>query len=266
MLRGLFAKGTQTARAVRVPDGVRVYAVGDIHGRIDLLGDLHRLILDDLAAAPRPARPTVVYLGDYVDRGPHSRDVIDLLLDRPLGNVDHVFLKGNHEQAFLDFLDDPSTGPGWFAYGGDATVLSYGVRQPRDAAPGQRYEALRAGLRDAVPADHLAFLSDLKLTCVIGDYLFVHAGIRPGKPLDRQDADDLLWIREEFHRSKADHGKVIVHGHSITNTPQVRPNRIGIDTGAFFSNVLTCLVLEGDSRRFLATGEIDGLGGQVIQV
>jgi len=254
MLRGFLARGTQNAGAVRVPDGVRVYAVGDIHGRVDLLGEVHRLILDDLAAAPGPARPAVVYLGDYVDRGADSRAVIDTLLDRPLGDIDHVFLKGNHEQAFLDFLDDSSTGPGWFSYGGDATVLSYGVRRSRDAAPDQRFEALRAGLRDAVPPAHLAFLADLELSCVIGDYMFVHAGIRPGTPLDRQDPDDLLWIREAFHRSSADHGKVIVHGHSITDTPEVRPNRIGIDTGAYYSNVLSCLVLEGDSRRFLATG------------
>ena len=241
------------AAGARVPRGVRVYAIGDIHGRADLLQDLHRLILADVAEAEPSMRRVVVYLGDYVDRGLQSRDVIDLLIGDPLPGFERVYLKGNHEEAFLDFLDDAGAGPDWFANGGDATVYSYGVAIPQEVPFSARFPHIQEALREAVPPRHIDFLTHLEMTWEIGDYLFVHAGIRPGRALDQQTAQDLLWIRHEFLTSSADHGKVVVHGHSVTVGPDLRDNRIGIDTGAFATGTLTCLVLEGRSRRFLST-------------
>ena len=240
-------------RPTRVPDGVRVYTIGDIHGRVDLLRDLHRMILEDASNTPGVIRKTAIYLGDYVDRGLHSREVIELLLDEPLEDFDKVYLKGNHDDDFLGFLADETRGADWFRVGGDATVYSYGVRIPRDLAPADRFSYIRKALRAAVPPRHVEFLAGLELVREIGDYLFVHAGIRPGTALDEQEPEDMLWIRDEFLDSRADHGKVVVHGHSVTDRPDVRENRIGIDTGAYASHELTCLVLEGATRRFLST-------------
>jgi len=138
-------------------------------------------------------------------------------------------------------------------YGGDATVYSYGVRVPDTVSPGERMVHIQEQLREAVPPRHVDFLDGLELSREVGDYLFVHAGVRPRRSLERQDADDLMWIRDEFLESEDDFGKVVVHGHTVCQDPEVRSNRIGIDTGAYISGVLTCLVLEGESRRFLAT-------------
>ena len=251
VLTNLFTGGSRST--ARVPAGLRVYAIGDIHGRVDLLGRLHRRILDDAGAAPAGTRFRAVYLGDYVDRGEYSRQVIDLLLDEPLAGFETVHLKGNHDESFLTFLDDESKGPSWFVYGGDATVRSYGASAPPEVPLNQRLAHIQRALREAVPKRHRAFLGRLELTCTIGDYMFVHAGIRPGRRLDEQIPEDLLWIRDDFLASRADHGKVVVHGHSMSNRPQVRKNRIGIDTGAYRTDVLTCLVLDGGTRRFLAT-------------
>ncbi len=253
VLTGLFTGAVRPT--ARVPEGLRVYAIGDIHGRVDLLRHLHRRILDDAARAPAGTRFTAVYLGDYVDRGEHSREVIDLLLDRPLEGFEAVYLKGNHDHSFLTFLDDESVGPGWFVYGGDATIRSYGASAPASMPLNQRLAYVQQALRRTVPEPHRVFLERLQLSRSIGDYLFVHAGIRPGCPLDEQAPEDLLWIRDEFLASRADHGKVVVHGHSMSRRPQVRRNRIGIDTGAYRSDVLTCLVLNGSARRFLDTSD-----------
>jgi len=195
----------------------------------------------------------VIYLGDYVDRGLHSKEVIDLLLDQPLKDFEQVYLKGNHEEAFLNFLEDETIGSGWFSIGGDATVYSYGVRSNGDIPLDSRNATIKDELSAAVPARHLDFLSRLVISREVGDFLFVHAGVRPRRPLDQQTPQDLLWIRDEFLLSTVDHGKIIVHGHCVTPEPDVRKNRIGIDTGAYVSGNLTCLVLEGTSRRFLST-------------
>lgn len=247
-----------------VPRGVRVYAVGDIHGRFDLLEQL-------LAQIARDADPAVdlvkylVFLGDYVDRGPQSRMVIERLAGPPLPGFGAIHLRGNHEAAMLEFLerdhqDDPGTGRGdghlagaWLAYGGDATMASYGVVPPAEDAPPELLEEARQRLLAALPDHHLGFLKRLRSSIAIGDYLFVHAGIKPGVPLDRQAESDLLWIRREFLHSTVNHGKVVVHGHTIAEKPEIRSNRIGIDTGAFATNRLTALVLEGAERRFLCT-------------
>lgn len=255
MLGGLFGKQPVTAgrREPAVPPGRRVYAIGDIHGRLDLLRQLHALILADRAAAAPVDRDVLVYVGDYIDRGPESRQTIDYLAGDPLPDFAVVALLGNHDQTLLAFLDDEGVGPTWSSYGGDATLLSYGVRARPDLLGIERYRDMREQLAAAIPASHLAFLRGLALSCVAGDYAFVHAGVRPGVPLEAQRPDDLLWMREEFLSSDRDHGRVIVHGHTPSAAPVVRANRIGIDTGAFASGALTCLVLEGASRRFLST-------------
>jgi serine/threonine protein phosphatase 1 len=252
-LRGLARRPAAAATVAAVPPGRRVYAVGDIHGRADLLDRLTRLIAEDAAAHPEAA-PLLVYLGDYVDRGAQSREVLDRLIEGPPPGFEAVHLLGNHELAMLRFLDDVAIGPTWFAYGGMATLLSFGIRVTASALEGGAgLQALQARLRARLSTPQLAFLRSLELTHVEGDYLFVHAGIRPGVPLDRQSPDDLLQIREEFLRSPLDHGKVVVHGHTVTAEPEIRANRIGIDTGAYATGRLSCLVLEGNRRAFLHT-------------
>ncbi len=244
---------TRDGREPSVPDGIQVYAIGDIHGRADLLTQLHRQIQEDAATAPERVTKTAVYLGDYVDRGLDSKGVIDLILSDPLVGFDTVYLKGNHEDTLLRFLQDMSVGPNWFAIGGDATVLSYGVRIPQGLSTMQRFEHVWNELPNRIPQDHLEFLFGLELMYQAGDYVFVHAGIKPGTPLDQQTPEDLMWIREEFLCSKQDHGVMVVHGHSPRNRPEIQNHRIGIDTGGFATNVLTCLVLEGTTKRFLST-------------
>lgn len=247
-----FVKKPRTAPAVR--PGTRTYAIGDIHGRSDLLMRLHDAIAREIAAAPRGLTIQVVYLGDYIDRGPDSRGVLQLLTHAPLRGTDSVFLLGNHERGLLQFLEKPETGASWLYYGGDAMLTSYGIAvDPMAPRSTDRLTALATALKAALPPDHLAFLHRLKLKHENGDYLFVHAGIDPKRPLERQDEQALLWIREPFTTSSRSFGKVVVHGHSITTAPIVRPNRIGIDTGAYVSGRLTCLVLECDRQRFLST-------------
>ncbi len=241
------------AHAPKVPANTRVYAIGDIHGRADLLRNLHRLIAEDAAQAPEDEK-IVVYLGDYIDRGLDSRGVIDLLLDAPPEGVAPVHLKGNHEATLLRFLEDPSVGEAWLTFGGAETLYSYGVARATFASDRHAIADAHRRLVETFPERHRTFLEGLKTTHRIGDYLFVHAGIRPGVPLDEQDEDDLLWIRDPFLYSNADHGCIVVHGHSIRREVEFRPNRIGIDTGAFATGVLTALVLTDSRRTLLQTG------------
>lgn len=231
----------------RVPPRTRVYAIGDIHGRLDLLRDLRAQIVADAHSA-NAADNVIIYLGDYVDRGPDSAGVLDLLIDAPLAGFRSVHLRGNHEEMLLGCLRDAERAARpWVNNGGAQTLQSYGV-----AAGGVPAE-VRAAFARALPPRHLAFLDGLPLHHAEGDYLFVHAGIRPGIPLARQAAPDLLWIRDLFLQSPADHGMVVVHGHTPVPEPEIRPNRIGIDTGAFASGRLTCLVLWDAERRILRT-------------
>ncbi len=255
LLFGKEKKRRVTVATAEVPDGVRIYAVGDIHGRVDLLQRLHTVILEDTADSRPGVENVVVYLGDYLDRGLYSRELIDFFLDEPLAGFEAVYLRGNHDQYFLDFLVDPDKGASWLRFGGDATVYSYGVRIPDDVAPNMRMVYIRDRLLETVPERHLTFLGDLELAKVIGDFLFVHAGVNPERPLSKQTPEDLMWIRDAFLESERDFGKIVVHGHSVTRVPEVRENRIGIDTGACYSNNLTCVVLEGASKRFLSTAE-----------
>jgi calcineurin-like phosphoesterase family protein len=240
------------AVAPEPPPGSRIYAIGDIHGRVDLLRRLHRLIHEDAYQRQAP-RNVVVYLGDYIDRGEASPAVIDLLLDEPLPSFQSVHLKGNHEDTMLRFLADTAIGASWMLYGGADTVASYGIRPPPFTGGAGELERVQRELRARLPERHHRFLAGLRLFHEEGDYLFAHAGVRPNVPLDRQQEEDLLWIRDEFLLSDAEFGKIIVHGHTITEQPDVQRNRIGIDTGAFASGTLTCLVLEGSDWSFLQT-------------
>ncbi len=236
----------------RTPVGERIYAIGDIHGRLDLLHMLAAAIDEEQQDLP-PARTTLVFVGDYVDRGPDSRGVIDWLIGRPLPAFERVYLRGNHEDWFERFLDDTRVGPSWLYCGGVQTLESYGVHASLGESDPRRLRAAQEDLAAALPGSHRAFLGALESHRAIGGYLFVHAGVRPGVPLDRQSPDDMLWIREEFLHAGGDHGHVVVHGHTIANEVEVRENRIGIDTGAFATNVLSCLVLEADRYRLIQT-------------
>lgn len=254
MILNLFRRRPASSPPVgaRLPERVRVYAVGDIHGRLDLLDALTARIAADARERPGPA-DYIVYLGDYVDRGLQSRQVLDRMCAPPPPGFGTVHLRGNHEQAMLDFLDDESTGEAWLQYGGVQTLFSYGVHLRSETPEPDELAEARDRLAAALPRAHLSFLTHLRASITIGDYFFAHAGVRPGVPLDAQEPRDLLWIRDSFLTSTADFGKVVVHGHSISTEPELRPNRIGIDTGAFATGRLTCLVLEEDRHRFLST-------------
>jgi serine/threonine protein phosphatase 1 len=236
------------------PTGTRIYAIGDIHGRLDLLLGLHERIAGDAARSTAPRR-VLVYIGDYIDRGPNSAGVLDLLLDRPLPGFEIVHLLGNHEDTLLQFPDDMSVGPSWLTYGGVQTLASYFIEvSPGSWRDERELRRLQGEVRRRVPRRHVEFMRNLPLTHLEGDYLFVHAGIRPGVPLERQERDDLLWIRDEFLRARsALPGKVVVHGHTICDLPQDLGHRVNIDTGAFVSGRLTCLVLRGTRRQFIST-------------
>jgi serine/threonine protein phosphatase 1 len=237
----------------RTPEGCRIYAVGDIHGHADLLDRMLGIIGKDLDRYPPAGRVITVFLGDYVDRGPASRDVIDRLIGLRERGEDVVLLKGNHEVLFEGFLKSENDDDDNYLClnGGMATLSSYGVKSAgggRAALDAMRHLALAA-----VPDEHKRFLASLSLSARFGDYFFVHAGVRPGVPLEEQSPDDLLWIRGEFLRHSGSFGAVVVHGHTPVDAPVRLPNRIGIDTGAFFTGRLTSAVLEGESVRFLST-------------
>jgi len=231
--------------------GRLVYAVGDIHGYAGALKALLAQIEAD-AAKSRPAeRPLLVFVGDYVDRGPDSRGTMDAVIAaEAAGGFEVVALKGNHEDALARFLVDPGYAPAWIGNWGAETLVSYGVSPPSayDTAACERAQARFTGV---FPAAHRALLGRLRLAVTVGDYLFVHAGVRPGVALDEQDERDLIWIRYEFLTSDADFGKVVVHGHTPSELPELKPNRINIDTGVYFTGVLTAVRLEGETRRFI---------------
>ena len=243
--------------AARVPEGTRVYAIGDIHGRADLLDRLHAAIREDAGRAGADRR-VAVYLGDYVDRGLDSKGVIDRLLGDPLPGFERVFLMGNHEDALLKFLDEPQFGRDWKYYGGLETLMSYGVPDLPLKDEEAAFEVARDQFVERLPAAHLDFLRRLRLSHEEGDYFFAHAGVRPGVALDAQAAEDLMWIREEFLGFSGDLGKIVVHGHTPEEQPVVRANRIGVDTGAYITGVLTAVALEGEGRRFVTSSQLAG--------
>lgn len=271
------------ARRSATPDGTVIYAIGDIHGCVDPLRELLEGVRCD-SGARRARRQVLVFLGDYVNRGPDNRAVIELARDPGLPGVEVVALKGNNEDLMLRFIDgDLSVGVHWLDFGGSATVADYGVAVGRRTGPGEAVlekmrwqaenlddygvrvpglegqdvaalDALRREFAAALAGPHLEFLRSLRVAHREGDYYFAHAGIVPGVALEDQPELHQMWIRKRFLDSPLDHGAIIVHGHSITALPEVRHNRIGIDTGAYQSGVLTCLVLDGEERSVLQTG------------
>jgi serine/threonine protein phosphatase 1 len=229
---------------------MRLYIIGDIHGRSDLLDRMVDEINRDIGRFGDCECLTIT-LGDYVDRGPDSRGVLDRLSRNPFPTR-YVALKGNHEALFEAFLNQPSVADHWRSLGGLETLQSYGVSVNK-LMLGKGFEEAARALSAALPKAHRVFLASLKTHISTGAYFFCHAGVRPSIPLDRQSVNDLLWIRDEFLNSEQDYGKMIIHGHSPNEWPQVRRNRVNIDTGAFATGRLTCLVIDGDQSRFLFT-------------
>jgi serine/threonine protein phosphatase 1 len=230
------------------PEGVRIYAIGDVHGRLDLLQRMHALIAAEIER-DRPADWRVIHLGDFVDRGPQSAGVVDLLARRSREDPRILAVVGNHDLGFLDFLAVPQA-DGLFAnYGGVETARSYGVsldaREPLALTTGW------TELEAAVPESHRAFLAGLPFSLTFGDFFFCHAGIRPGVPLSEQSPEDLVWIRQAFHHAGQLHPKVIVHGHTPNAEPEVLANRVNVDTAAWQTGRLTALVIEGTEKRFV---------------
>ena len=251
----LFKRAFQrAARRPAPPPGMRIYVVGDIHGRDDLLEEIAKAIRSDLASAP--SERLTILLGDYVDRGPGSAKVVGRLADGDFPTP-ILALRGNHEQMLLQFLEDPSKLDAWRRYGGLETLYSYGV-DVSESMRGQGFETACEALLAAMPEAHRRFLETTEPYAAFGDYFFCHAGVRPGVPLDRQRPEDLMWIRERFLRFQGSFGKVVVHGHTPVAAPDFHGNRINIDTGAFATSVLTCLVLEGAERRLLTVGRRQG--------
>ncbi|MEI6270716.1 MAG: metallophosphoesterase family protein [Methylococcaceae bacterium] len=250
ILKKLFNAKAKVLLPVGLPENHRLYCIGDIHGRLDLLQEAHQKIVND--AADFNGAKILVYLGDYIDRGMHSRQVIDCLLENNFPDFEKVFLLGNHEQVLMQFLwgNDDAIAHEWFRFGGLSTLISYGVKL-QGIPTSKELTGLRTQLLEKLPAAHSDFLGRLVLNYETDGYFFVHAGIKPKIKLHLQRAEDMLWIREEFLNSDVFHGKVIVHGHTVTDEPEIRHNRIALDTGAYASGRLTCAVFEGAGCQFL---------------
>lgn len=237
-------------KTARVPEGERYYIVGDVHGCARQLGDLLAHIRED-SARGHYSKGHLVFVGDYTDRGPDSFGVLEKLAGDPVPGLTPHFLLGNHDARVLEILHYDIEVASWLQWGGAATLASYGLN-PRELIVAESpEEAIRNGVREAMPDHHRRFFESLKLTQRAGDFLFVHAGIRPGVPLNRQDPEDLFWIREPFLSSEKNFGFVVVHGHTPVYEVDWRKNRVDIDTGACFGGTLTCLVLEGREKRLI---------------
>lgn len=231
--------------------GYRAYVVGDVHGRLDLLEDLLAKIHAELQH--RPASKTLlVFVGDLIDRGPQSAQVIERLRTYSRPGIRPIFLLGNHEEVLLRIIKgDAQLITNWRWFGGSECLQSYGVDP--DALGRLSDEDALAVVRKAVPRKHVEFLESFVDSCRFGEFLFVHAGIRPGIELDQQQQSDLRWIREPFLLDDTDHGFVVVHGHTISHEVDERANRVGIDTGAYRTGILTALGIEGRQRWLLDT-------------
>jgi serine/threonine protein phosphatase 1 len=232
--------------------GRLVYAIGDVHGRLDLLEPLVRAIAADALASRPDVRPVLVLLGDYVDRGLQSAGVVEFILklteDR---SFDVRPLRGNHDEALLTFLGDPASGAAWAKHGAEATFASYGVTCPPMSSGPAEWSRASNDLRQALPLQHVEFFKSLEHALVIGDYVFVHAGLRPNVPLKLQSAHDLLWIRQDFLEAKDGLGRIVVHGHTPVKTPEALGRRVNIDTGAFATGVLTAVRLDDNGQTFM---------------
>jgi serine/threonine protein phosphatase 1 len=251
----LFARLFGRNRTPDVPPttgGRLVYAVGDVHGRLDTLEPLLRDIGQDVLTSPPTERPMLIFLGDYVDRGPESRQVVDLILRMQANDAfETVALKGNHEEALLQFLDEPTFGATWMEHGGGPTLVSYGVQPPATRTDAEAWQRVRDAFDKALPSAHRQFFGALRLMETVGDYAFVHAGVRPGVPLEQQAERDLLWIRHEFLQDRGPFGKVIVHGHTPAEEPQLMKHRLGVDTGAYATGLLTAVRLHDQGQSLI---------------
>ncbi len=234
-----------------LPEGLRVYAIGDIHGQFTLLDRLQAMISGDIAENPA-SRHTIIYLGDYVDRGPQSYEVIERLSTHRVEGAEALFLKGNHEEFFVNFLEDHTTGDAWLLNGGDDTLQSYGVSEQQYLNTSD-YRGAQEVLRTRIPAKHIEFFNNLALSHRIGSLFFAHAGVNPDMPLDAQRPKDLMWIRHKFIDSTRDLGVLVIHGHTPRPAPEVTPYRINVDTHAWHTGHLTAVVLENGRLRFLNT-------------
>lgn len=257
------AIASAVTRVAAVPPGLCLYAIGDIHGRRDLIERLIQQISEDAAQLPAGVKPQVIFLGDYIDRGLQSKDVIDYFINGDLERFDPVYLMGNHEEALLRFLNEATFGSQWTRYGGAETLYSYGLAPPNQRASLGSHEEM-AAVRDAwmrvwnefrvrLPAEHLTFFQSLRPYYSIGDYLFVHAGMRPGVNLAAQTTRDMLWIREEFLDDREPFPQMVVHGHTPIEAVHYDNRRIGLDTGAFLTGKLTAARLHGTHVAFLST-------------
>jgi serine/threonine protein phosphatase 1 len=252
-LKSVLGMRQKTAAVACLPPGVRLYAVGDIHGQDDLLDAMLERLCADARDADQGVQSTVIFLGDYIDRGLGSARTIDRLAT--LSDVPFVarFLKGNHEEAMLDFLADASAGPAWVQYGAGETLASYGVKPPLASAGPEAFEAARIALLDALPDHHRAFLEALEPYVLHEPYIFVHAGVDPAKPLEQQSGREFYWIRDAFLNSPRRFDQKVVHGHTPEQSYHHDDRRIGIDTGAYLTGVLTAVRLEGEAVSFLQT-------------
>jgi serine/threonine protein phosphatase 1 len=241
---------SRDSRRPQLADDLRLYVIGDVHGRADLLDGLLSRIDADRAAHPTD-NDAVVLVGDYIDRGPASREVLDRLVARVRAQKT-ILLKGNHETYLLEFLQNPAILDDWRQYGALQTLMSYGLKPSLNPGEQERRELARE-FASVLPWDHRALLEALPTSFTAGDFFFVHAGVRPGVPLAGQKEQDLLWIREDFLLCEDDFGKVVVHGHTPVAAPDIRPNRINIDTGAYATGRLTCVRLEGHDIEVMPT-------------
>ena len=236
--------------APELPIGAPVYAIGDVHGRADLLNALLDVISHD--AKSYEDTPHLVFLGDYIDRGFQSREVISTLIELGRGDdFETVFLKGNHEQAMLRFLHDYKIGPDWANFGGRETLISYGISPPKSVNAVEEWEEIQQELVKTIPNQHVEFLEQLEVSHKIGPYGFVHAGVKPGVPYEQQTDEDRMWIRDEFLNAKDKEDLFIVHGHTPVNAPYSDRRRVNVDTGAYFTGRLTAVKIEGDKMSFL---------------
>lgn len=239
-----FSRSKAAIRKPRLPDGIRIYAISDIHGCAELLQQMFTVIDKDLSTLGS-TRAIHVFLGDYIDRGPESSQTIDLLIERGRKH-ESVFLKGNHEAFLFDVLKDPNQLQSWKQYGGLQTLTSYGLRPSLNPDTAEQNELI-GQLALSIPPHQRRFFNSLRLRFVCGDFFFVHAGVKPGLALAKQQERDLLWIREEFLACEDHFGKYIVHGHTPVREPDIRFNRANIDTGAYATGNLTLLTIQGDS-------------------
>lgn len=238
-----FTRLRRPVQKPKLPDGVRVYAISDIHGCAHLLEPMLRVIDADLAHR-RPRHVVEVFMGDYIDRGPDTRLTLDLLIERSRRSHT-VFLKGNHEAFLAKVLHNPSLLGDWLRIGGAQTLSSYGVSSAVSGAETNDPVSLLRDLARAIPRSHVEFLRNLRPSFTCGDFFFVHAGVRPGVPLSEQQEEDLLWIRDEFLQSDERFSKYIVHGHTPVRSAELRPNRANIDTGAYATGNLTLMSIQG---------------------